>query len=71
MRGEWFFFACGRRMDWTVGWRAKIFFFLKKVNGGKEMKRIDSGREGEKGNGWILDGRDESRGKMQGGMKEW
>lgn len=35
------------------------------------MERIDSGREGEKKNGWILGRKDESRGKMQGGMKEW
>lgn len=36
------------------------------------MERIDSVREGEKKNGWILAGKDESGGKiMQGGMKGW
>lgn len=27
--------------------------------------------KGEEKNGWILGGKDESGGKMQGGMKEW
>lgn len=49
-----FFFACGRRMVWTVGWRAKI---LKRTSmEGRKWK-------GEKKNGWILGERDESRGK--------
>lgn len=47
-----------------MGWRAKVFF-KKKVNGGKEMERIDSGREGEKRNGWILGGRGERGGKCK------
>lgn len=54
--------------EWIGRWVWGQIFFKKKVNGGKEMERIDSGGEGEKRNGWILGRRDESGGECK---EEW